>query len=154
MSLRSSYSLCTAVRLDASFVCTSAWCALCRLHYPVGLPLQITFFCFKHCSADWPLHMPQCNAMISIMKYYWPRAWHSGPKVSFFIQCTKTQLITFQNFDIQTCFSQFLWFFSLKCWFKGQIISRIHLSLPNAYKLMCFDRNINGNRDVKFLEFD
>jgi hypothetical protein len=23
------------------------------------------------------------------------------------------------------------------------------LSLPNAYKLMCFDRNINGNRDVK-----
>ena len=30
-------------------------------------------------------------------------------------------------------------------------MSRIHLSLPNAYKLMCFDRNINGNRDVKFL---
>ena len=31
------------------------------------------------------------------------------------------------------------------------MISRIHLSLPNAYKLMCFDRNIYGNRDVKFL---
>ena len=31
------------------------------------------------------------------------------------------------------------------------MISRIHLSLPNAYKLMCFDRNVNGNRDVKFL---
>ena len=32
------------------------------------------------------------------------------------------------------------------------MISRIHLSLPNAYTLMCFDRNINGNacRDVKF----
>ena len=30
-------------------------------------------------------------------------------------------------------------------------MSRIHLSLPNAYTLMCFDRNINGNRDVKFL---
>ena len=30
-------------------------------------------------------------------------------------------------------------------------MSRIHLSLPNAYKLMCCDRNINGNRDVKFL---
>ena len=23
-----------------------------------------------------------------------------------------------------------------------------------AYKLMCFDRNINGNREVKFLECD
>ena len=23
--------------------------------------------------------------------------------------------------------------------------------LPNAYKLMCFDRNINGNRDVKLM---
>ena len=34
------------------------------------------------------------------------------------------------------------------------MISRIHLSLPNAYKLMCFDRNIDGNRDVKFLECD
>ena len=33
-------------------------------------------------------------------------------------------------------------------------MSRIHLSLPNAYKLMCFVRNINGNRDVKFLECD
>ena len=64
------------------------------------------------------------------------------------------QFITFQNFHIQTWFSQFLWFFSLKCWFKGQMISRIHLILPNAYKLMCFDRNINGNRDVKFLECD
>ena len=66
-------------------------------------------------------------------------------KVSFFLQCSKMQFITFQKFHIQTCFSQFLWFFSLKCWFKGQIISRIDLSLPNAYKLMCFDRNINGN---------
>ena len=26
--------------------------------------------------------------------------------------------------------------------------------MPNAYKLMCFDRNINGNKDVKFLECD
>ena len=64
------------------------------------------------------------------------------------------QLITLQNFNIQTCFSQFLWFFSLKFLFKGQIISRIHLILPNGYKLMCFDRNINANRDVKFLECD
>ena len=24
--------------------------------------------------------------------------------------------------------------------------------MPNAYKLICFDRNINGNRDVKILE--
>ena len=34
------------------------------------------------------------------------------------------------------------------------MISRIHLGLPNPYKLMCFDRNINGNRDVKFFECD
>ena len=75
-------------------------------------------------------------------------------KVSFFLQCSKMQLIPLKNFNIKTCFIQFLWFFRLKCWFKGQIVSRIHLSLPNAYKLMCFDRNINGNRDVKFLECD
>ena len=72
-------------------------------------------------------------------------------KVSFFGQCSKMQLIPIKKFIIKTCFIQFLWFFILKCWFKGQIISRIHLSLPNAYKLMCFDRNINGNMDVKFL---
>ena len=46
---------------------------------------------------------------------------------------------------------QIFWFFRLKCWFKGQIISTTHLSLPNACKLMCFDRNVNGNRDVKIL---
>ena len=34
------------------------------------------------------------------------------------------------------------------------MISRIHFNLPNAYKLMCLDRNINENRDVKFLECD
>ena len=62
------------------------------------------------------------------------------------------QLIPLKNFNIQTCFIQFLWFFRLRCWFKAQIISWIHLSQPNAYKLMCFDRNINGNRDVKFFE--
>ena len=86
--------------------------------------------------------------------YLWNNKKTSLPKTSFFAQCTKMQLITLQNFNIQTYFSQFLWFFSLKCWFKGQMISRIHLSLPNAYKLMCFDRNINGNRDAKFLECD
>ena len=36
-------------------------------------------------------------------------------KVSIFVKCTKIQLIQFQNFNIQTYFSQFLWFFSLKC---------------------------------------
>ena len=30
-------------------------------------------------------------------------------------------------------------------------MSRIHLSLPNAFKLLCFDKNINGKRYVKFL---
>ena len=34
-------------------------------------------------------------------------------KVSFFVQCRKMQLITLQKFHIQTCFSQFLWVFSL-----------------------------------------
>ena len=62
-------------------------------------------------------------------------------KVSFFVQCTNTQLIPLQKFNIQTYFSQFLWFFSLKCWFKGQIISRIHLSLQtdlcSTYALTC-----------------
>ena len=28
------------------------------------------------------------------------------------------------------------------------------LGLPNPYKLMCFDRNINGNRNDKFFEWD
>ena len=50
-------------------------------------------------------------------------------KVSFFIQCIKMQLIRLQSFNIQTYFSQFLWFFSLKCWFKGQIISTVPLSI-------------------------
>ena len=36
-------------------------------------------------------------------------------KVSFFVQCKKMQLITLQNFNTQTYFSQFLWVFSLKC---------------------------------------
>ena len=31
------------------------------------------------------------------------------------------------------------------------MIFRTDLSLPNACKLMCFDRNINGKRDFKFL---
>ena len=44
------------------------------------------------------------------LSFQLPRA-----KVSFFGECTKMQLITSQNFNIQTCFSQFLWFFSLKC---------------------------------------
>ena len=87
----------------------------------------------------------------------------SKSKVSFCVQCTMMQLIqeliTLQNFSVQSCFSQFLWFVSLKCvslkcWFKGQIISKIHLSLPNACKLMCFNRNINRNRAVKVLECD
>ena len=75
----------------------------------------------------------------------------SEDKVSFFHQFSKMQIIPIKEFNIQTCFFQFLWFFRLKCWFQGQIIPRIHLILPNAYTQMCFDRNINGNRDVKFL---
>ena len=41
-------------------------------------------------------------------------------KVGFFGECTQMQLITSQNFNIQTCFSPFPWCFSWKCWFKGQ----------------------------------
>ena len=52
-------------------------------------------------------------------------------KVSFFLQCSKMQIIPLKKIIIQTCFFQFFWFFKLKCWFKGQIISRIHLSLPS-----------------------
>ena len=84
-------------------------------------------------------------------KKLYPRA---KSNVSFFVQCIKKQLIALQNFNTQTCFRQFLWFSCLEYWFKGQIIYRIHPILPNAYKLMCFDRNINGNRDVEFLEWD
>ena len=70
--------------------------------------------------------------------------------MSFFHQCSKMQ-IKIKKFNIQTCFFQFLWFFRLKCWFQGQIIPTIHLILTNAYTQMCFDTNINGKRDVKFL---
>jgi len=42
----------------------------------------------------------------------------------------------------------------LKSEFKGQIVSKFDLGLLNAYKPMYFGRNINGNRDVKFLECD
>ena len=60
------------------------------------------------------------------------------------------------NYLVKQCYIECLLLSSLKFWFKGQMsmIYRIHLILTNAYKLMCFDRNINGNRDVKFLECD
>ena len=74
---------------------------------------------------------------------------NSSTKVSFFHQCSKMQIISIKIFNIQTSFFQFLWFFRSKCWFQGQII--LHLILPNTYTQMCFERNINGNRDVKFL---
>ena len=56
--------------------------------------------------------------------------------------CSMMQLIPIMKFNIKTCFIQFLWFFRLKCWFKGQIISRIHLSLPNAYRWKTFNSTI------------
>ena len=52
-------------------------------------------------------------------------------KVSFLGLCSKMQIIPIKNLNIKKVVPQFLWFFRLKCWFKGQIISRIHLSLPN-----------------------
>ena len=56
--------------------------------------------------------------------------------VSFFVQCKKMQSIILQIFNIQTWFSQFLWFFSLKCWWKGHIRTRIHLSFANGCVLI------------------
>ena len=91
-----------------------------------------------------------CSTLFGVAVYGYSQMAIIYDKVSFFGQCSKMQLIPLQNFIIKTCFIQFLWFFRLKCWFKGQILSRIHLRLPNAYKLMCFDRNINGNRDGIF----
>ena len=37
----------------------------------------------------------------------------------------------------------------LKSEFKGQIICKFDLDLPNAYNPICFDRNISENRDGK-----
>ena len=34
------------------------------------------------------------------------------------------------------------------------LVSKFDLGLLNAYKLMYFDRNINGNKDEKILEED
>ena len=46
-------------------------------------------------------------------------------KVSFLGLCSKMQIIPIKNLNIKKVVPQFLWFFRLKCWFKGQIISRI-----------------------------
>ena len=53
------------------------------------------------------------------------------------------KLITLQNFNIQTCFSQFLWVLQLRMLILGQMISRIHLSLPNAaYKRVLIEMSM------------
>ena len=39
-----------------------------------------------------------------------------------------------QNLNIKTCFIQFLWFFRLKCWFKGQIQWNLDLRKPDLRK--------------------
>ena len=100
-----------------------------------------------------PSFLVEGNADLQYCQSY-AAAPYFDTKVSFLGMCSKMQIIPIKNLNIKKVAPQFLWFFRLKCWFKGQIISRIHLSLPNAYKLMCFDRNINGNRDVKFFEWD
>ena len=38
--------------------------------------------------------------------------------------------------------------------FKGQIVFKFDLGLLNAYKLMYFDSNVNGNKDFKILGGD
>jgi hypothetical protein len=47
-----------------------------------------------------------------------------------------------------------LWLQKLKSEFKGQILSKFDLGLLNAYKLMYFDGNIDGNKDEKSLGGD
>lgn len=54
-------------------------------------------------------------------------------------QCYSNLALTFDShlLNISNCFIQFLWFFNLKCWFKGQmqgyslgqIIPKIHFRL-------------------------
>ena len=102
-------------------------------------------------STEWPEwaysgHPNKCAAYFNDLIW-----WISCIKVSFLGLCSKMQIIPIKKLNIKKVVPQFLWFFRLKCWFKGQIISRIHLSLPNAYKPMCFDRNININSHFKFL---
>ena len=46
-------------------------------------------------------------------------------KVSFLGLCSKMQIMPIKNLNIKKVVPQFLWFFRLKCWFKGQITSRI-----------------------------
>ena len=58
-------------------------------------------------------------------------------KVSFYFQCIKPQSITLQNFHILTFFG-----------FSAQIISRIHLILPNAYKLMALRQNPSKHKSL------
>ena len=45
------------------------------------------------------------NAQKDKIQEFWHVHNGSSTKVSFFVQCTKMQLITLQNFNIQTCFS-------------------------------------------------
>ena len=68
---------------------------------------------------------------------------HLGMNFTFvlvFLQCSKMQLITFQNFHIQTCFSHFLWFFSLMV---TALMEKSHFSvsdfnmLVNLFYLNC-----------------
>jgi len=54
------------------------------------------------------------------------------------------QIIPIKNLTFKLAFSNFFGFSD------RNVDLKVHLSLPNAYTLMCFDRNINGNRDVKF----
>ena len=102
----------------------------------------ILFLCNKWKMIYWQNKIRECFETLKVVIFC---------KVSFLGLCSQMQIIPIKILNIKKVVPQFLWFFRLKCWFKGQVISRIHLSLHNAYKLMCFDRNINGNRDVKFL---
>ena len=45
-------------------------------------------------------------------------------------------------------------FSGFKSEFIGPIVSKFYLGLLNAYQVLYFDRNVNGNKDDKFLDCD
>ena len=73
------------------------------------------FLCVRACNCCLKASKFSPNNMLSLVKHNLELLLPLT-KVSFFVQCIKRQLITLQNFNIQTFLIQFLWFFSLKFW--------------------------------------
>ena len=74
------------------------------------------------------------NFFLILCQINWYPMWYlKSKRVNLFVQCTKMQLITSQNFNIQTCFSQFLWFFGLTLFLpaKGRISPYMSVTWPS-----------------------